>query len=359
VLPRASARDPCNKSGFVPPYRDFSFLFDRAHLRAVAAAACPQMRIHDDLDDLRGEPYFHELDSEAHHRPHTIIEQLHGTWWMLDPAAWRAAFDGYLAERVPPFNASSPYLMVVDPMLLAYNVLADSPQVVRTLGRFLQPPAHIVQTADAVLRSLDDRFELGLDADGAIVPGTFYGAHVRTESDAAAVGMAGYEAQAAAYIEDAVGAGLHVLYAASNNEYDLARLRNDSAARGISVVTKYDLLRLDELERLRALNFDQAGIVDYLVLLRASRTGGIITSSFSYNVAIKRAATLLRGAAWAEGQAEFESRPWWAGEGGQGQAKQSGGGDGGGDGGGLQTSDALSMLLGSSDETLFAMALWP
>jgi len=54
------------------------------------------------------------------------------------------------------------------------------------------------------------------------------------------------------------------------------------------VTTKFNLLKEKDLEELQALKWDQQGLVDFLVMLKASDFAGIGHSSFAWNVALKR-----------------------------------------------------------------------
>ena len=82
----------------------------------------------------------------------------------------------------------------------------------------------------------------------------------------------------------------------------------------MAVVVKEDILSESGLEKLRSLTWDQAALVDYLILRQAGYFAGIEESSFSQNVAGARTAikagvegvcgkqdaTLEVGVAWQE-----------------------------------------------------------
>lgn len=53
-------------------------------------------------------------------------------------------------------------------------------------------------------------------------------------------------------------------------------------------MSKYDLLFDNDLRELENFLWDQRGLVDFEVLLRASQYGGYARSSFSHNIAFRR-----------------------------------------------------------------------
>ncbi|KAI7108277.1 hypothetical protein KC352_g36609, partial [Hortaea werneckii] len=127
-------------------------------------------------------------------------------------------------------------------------------------------------------------------------PQAFYGAHLRTEADAQAIGWlnepnTNFSAQTDAYIAHALSHGLRTIYVSSGSAEEIARFASKAASHSppLTVVSKHSLLPPQGLRDLDALTWDQQALVDYEVLLRASVFGGFVKSSFSYNIAMTRA----------------------------------------------------------------------
>lgn len=79
----------------------------------------------------------------------------------------------------------------------------------------------------------------------------------------------------------------------------------------ITVVTKEDLVSANELKEMRALTWDQAALIDYVVLQSAGYFAGLVESSFTWNVAMRRAATRGReGAVCGEVNKTGEGIAW-------------------------------------------------
>ncbi|KAK2066767.1 hypothetical protein P8C59_000555 [Phyllachora maydis] len=114
------------------------------------------------------------------------------------------------------------------------------------------------------------------------------------------------EDQFAAQYEHLVRVGLEVVYVASGNRtvvdlfaaYLVRRLAEDAALTGlekagvrlrnVTVVTKYDLLQGSDRKLLDSFTFDQQGLVDFLMMFKASAFTGVAYSSFPWNVALRR-----------------------------------------------------------------------
>lgn len=172
-------------------------------------------------------------------------------------------------------------------------------------GKLLRFREDTRRLAATVLYALSQKHELGLfeGNNKSIFPRKYYGAHLRTGPDATAAGWTPYSIQSQNYISEATKYSLELMYVASGNTADLARLAAINSS--IIVETKesllgepvspgsYEIARprkgfKSEWAALMALNWDQRMLVDYEVLLRASMFGGIWESSFAWNVAMRR-----------------------------------------------------------------------
>ncbi|KAK1585186.1 uncharacterized protein LY79DRAFT_591707 [Colletotrichum navitas] len=114
--------------------------------------------------------------------------------------------------------------------------------------------------------------------------------------------------QTADYLEQAVDAGLSLVYIANGDATQVKSLKSEAKAKSITVVTKQDFLgNKNGLENLQR---DQQALVDFLVLLSASHFSGAACSSFSWNVALKRHLLVQspRRKHW-DGPQTFKNRP--------------------------------------------------
>ncbi|KAK4498792.1 hypothetical protein PRZ48_009302 [Zasmidium cellare] len=165
----------------------------------------------------------------------------------------------------------------------------------RNFGQLLRINPTIRRLAAIVVQQLSLKFAIDIDPRDAIPRRAFYGAHLRTESDAQNAGWldeanANFSAQTNAYIAQALKHKLEVIYVASGNATDLALFRHKalSHAPPLNVTSKFDLLPPNEAAALKELSWDQQALVDYEVLQRCSVFGGLAKSSFSYNIAMTR-----------------------------------------------------------------------
>ncbi len=168
---------------------------------------------------------------------------------------------------------------------------------------------------------------------------TYLGAHLRTAADAEKAGWMGYSEQSLAYLLQATETGLKTIYVTSESE-PAKLMKTDGKILGMHVVTKEDLLEPEELKELAAMSWDQRALVDYEVLLRAGSFGGIDTSSFSWNIALRRH-FLLPTSSWKMWGSK--SKAGWKTE-----------------NGGVNVEDGLSRLMGQAWRfDMFREAMWP
>jgi hypothetical protein len=167
----------------------------------------------------------------------------------------------------------------------------------RNFGQVLQVRPDVRALAAEVVKNLAERFDLPIDPRDAVPKGAFYGAHLRIEKDAESAGWlsnANFTSQTDAYIDQAVKHGLSVIYAASGDLEGLEHFKAKGMAHrpAVRVVTKMDLLEEGAMDDL---TWDQQALVDWEVLQRCSVFGGIVKSSFSFNVAMARGQWLEDG----------------------------------------------------------------
>ena len=165
----------------------------------------------------------------------------------------------------------------------------------RNFGQLLKIAPVYRGMAALVTWRLVEKFGLNFTFEEAVPKDAFYGAHLRTDDDMTRLGWLEGEgltpkAQMDEYIAHAQEHDLRVIYCASGKEEDIHVFAKKAAAQKppIAVVGKFDLLPANEAKTLREMAWDQQALVDWEVLKRCSIFGGMVKSSFSFNIAMTR-----------------------------------------------------------------------
>jgi hypothetical protein len=254
------------------------YTFNRELLVSRLTAACPQMVIYDSVENAT------KPELEILHYPTRI---------------------GQLCVLPPNVNA----------WLTSHRKICDDPAGFATnFGSLLTFPASIYYLAFSVLHTLNERYNLSISPFALSSPAPYMGVHLRTSEDAIKAGWSSYEVQSKHYLSLAASRSFSTIYVASGNATSIFQFTMEAAALSppVTIVTKEDLLSADELMELRALTWDQAALIDYVVLESAGYFAGLVESSFTWNVAMKRAATRGReGAVCGEPHETGEGIAWW------------------------------------------------
>lgn len=239
---------------------------------------------------------------------------------MLDATGWRKGFDTWMTDNVPAYQNMSlqePVRVIQRVALSHWNREAHAPDFARAFPRLFRFPDKMRRLAAAALWNMEKQTGKAVVSDavlfsdllmatdkskqidesasvvtslgpGRLPPQGYLGAHLRVAQDAANAKWPGYEAQAPAYLDEAVASKLSVVYLATGSAEHRKMFKADAAKRQIEVVTKEGLLDKDELAELQSMTWDQQAIVDFEVLVHSSRFAGFVRSSFSWVVAIRR-----------------------------------------------------------------------
>ena len=268
---------------------DLSYLFDKEHFISSLHTACPQMALYNQISDY---PKHAVLQHKIPIVPRSLQDTLPPTGW-THPEEWHDKFHAWLDNKTT-ISASAPALVGLGRAYLEYPIHSDSPLFASNFGKILRFREDVRHLAATTLYSLSQTFDLAMNAERGIQENAYFGAHLRTEADAVKAfdvrfNNSRYEVQSKLFLEQAKGAELPVLYLASGNQTEIQRFKTDALNEyGISVTTKSELLAGVDLETLEALAWDQRGLVDFLVLLKASQFAGIGHSSFAWNIALVR-----------------------------------------------------------------------
>ncbi|PQE11510.1 alteRNAtive oxidase protein [Rutstroemia sp. NJR-2017a BVV2] len=271
----------------------FSHLFDLDFFQASLSSACPRIKFIPHANDLYTVPSTqnpHSLD------PGSLLEdKLNQPFESLlaYPETWAGNFTIWLNESQPDFSAEKPVRVTIQPSLLQWPLNYDEPQFVAHFGRLVRPTLEIRTLASTVLYSLSRHFNLNVDPEQGIQAHKFYGAHLRTSSDATAAGWTPFETQTKNYLQAAKHNHLSLIYLVSASDHDIQRFTlhaQNYTSHPITVTTARSLLSLlpSALKSYNYLSPAQRSLIDYEVLLKSTIFGGTLESSFSWSVAMRR-----------------------------------------------------------------------
>lgn len=267
---------------------DFSYMFDTQHLLDSLQLSCPSLHIlqRSEIEEMKIDREVGEL------LPESLAGKVPATG-LVEPTAWREQFYIWL-QQYPKFTG--PTVVDLQRSYLQYPIYSDGEDFALSFGSILKFRSDVRVLATKTLQSLSDTYHLNLDLSQAILPNAFFGVHLRTERDAVEGWPAPdwvysrFETQSQKYLEQAPRSNSSIIYVASGDLNEVTKLAFNatSAPNNYIVTSKTDLLRGEDLEELHALKWDQQGLVDFLVMSKASDFAGIGHSSFAWNVALKR-----------------------------------------------------------------------
>ena len=221
---------------------------------------------------------------------------------MLSPANWTNAFNDRLNSSYPrKFSESAPVLVSLHNPLLQWPIDSDGQAFIASFGRIIRFNEEVRRLAAVVFYSMNEKYQLGMNpALPGIQEGKFYGSHLRTAVDAVKAGWTPYSIQSKNYIMEAVHSNIPLIYLAADSPPELLQFVQAANLSSAIKVTTKDLLLLrkgfaKELDEMSLLTLDQQSLIDYEVLLRASRFGGTWESSFAWNLAMRRHVVAGRG----------------------------------------------------------------
>ncbi|OLN96036.1 hypothetical protein CCHL11_03246 [Colletotrichum chlorophyti] len=243
--------------------------------------------------------------------PESLVEEerIPGTG-IEHPERWRGQLYDWLnnidTDTAPTGKPSEgPFVVDLGRSYLTYPIYSDGESFATSFGDILKFRADTRELATATLVRMAQKFEFmiprpadGISPPSPILEHAFFGAHLRAEKDSQdnwnpidpMWEWSEYSKQTAAYLEQATLSNLSLIYVASGNVTQVGTFASEAKPKGITVITKQDMLAEDssERDRLEDLAWDQQALVDFLIMLRASQFGGVAHSSFAWNIALKR-----------------------------------------------------------------------
>jgi hypothetical protein len=235
--------------------------------------------------DLESTPNYNASSEIPFLPPQDLTTEFVAETVLAHPEEWRGAFDTWLLEHFPS-DSPKPSIVGLSTPLLQFPLSYDTKAFTDNFGRILSFKESIRSLAAAAMLNLTLTHNLDIPPEG-IAEQAYLGAHLRTAPDATAAGWASYQAQADFYLATAEKLGLPLIYVTSESEPSRAFVA-DAENRELKVVMKENLLSEGDKAELAKLTWDQQALVDYEILLRSSFFVGIDSSSFAWNIALRR-----------------------------------------------------------------------
>lgn len=297
VMPKIEVRDAHDISQIRTGEKTtMDYMFDVSHYKASLRLSCPGLKIYDNIEVL---PNYDSLHGPKVLQPEDLQE--HTPKGLPRPSAWPQDFTSWLQRETAGtlFNTGNPQrttIVALNRSYLIYPIYSDGTEFAHAFGSILQFRPDVRVLATEVFTSLlrNHGLEKSWDGKSDIVENAYLGAHLRIEKDATEGwpgdywGWSNYTAQAGAYINQTLGDGLDLIYVASGDLAQISRFTAEASRHNIKVETKHSLLSPTSLTQLNQLSFDQQGLVDFLVMLKASDFAGVAHSSFAWSIALKR-----------------------------------------------------------------------
>ncbi|WQF78114.1 Putative GDP-fucose protein O-fucosyltransferase [Colletotrichum destructivum] len=267
------------------PSVHLDYYFDMDHLRDVLTTYCPQMKVYESMDDLYNVP-------EAVSGLQFSIGDTNDKWLygnvMAEPENWHQQFHKFLDEKVPVKERTNPFRVHLQRTQWMWPTAKDTAPVASSFGRMLRIRPDARRLAASALFTLGSRFRLNLDPRTRYHPASFVGVHLRTEENVDDK-YPDYTTQAANYFHCLSESQSHIAFLATGATQDNITAFVDRAADfNVTVVTKLDILDVEEKATLGKLSWDQQGLVDYEIMLRAGLVAGVSASGFAWNLALRR-----------------------------------------------------------------------
>ncbi|KAG8163454.1 hypothetical protein KVR01_006751 [Diaporthe batatas] len=297
VLPQILIRDADITNYKTQNATDFGYMFDTQHFLKSMQQSCPEMTIYATLEDATKNS---NLAGDTN-RVRFQAEALTGDG-LIKTDKWREEFYSWLEEEEvgPVTGKTGPIVIDLERCYMSWPIYSDGEAFASSFGSILQLREDVRLLAGKVLRALAEKLSFtDVELKSDILPGSYFGAHLRVEHDAQVTWSpkfgwthASYEKQAKDYLAQALQplrSSPKGIYVASGDVEGTRRFAKDAARNNLTALSKFDLLQgTADLETLEALRWDQQALIDYLILLRSSDFAGVAHSSFSWSVALKR-----------------------------------------------------------------------
>ncbi|KAK8879196.1 hypothetical protein PGQ11_000490 [Apiospora arundinis] len=339
VVPSLSKRNPRDITDIETTVQvPLDYLFDRDAFVRHLTEGCPGMRLYDRVEDFPnydrrvveplsvvGDQFEKQSSTKKNSTSSVAADTKEDDNLLLFPREWRNYFDSWLSQQNIEIHPEAPVHIKLGQTYLEYPVREDGDAFAGEFGKVLsfrhETRVMAARVLAALRRRMPEEQQHLIDPSVPINDHAYYGAHLRLEKDAVSAWdpdlyrFSRMEDQFEAQFQNLKRTGLELVYVASGNRtvVDLfadylqrriaeeegkdeilrrRRRRNgdntSSPLRNVTVVTKQDLLRGDSLQELEQMTFDQQGLVDFLMMFKASAFMGVAYSSFPWTVALRR-----------------------------------------------------------------------
>lgn len=316
ILPRMYQRSPADISnlhgGQSSKGLSLDYMFSKTHLVNSLQRYCPQLQVHDSLDALYDRPsLLKPLSLALTHLTAdfaTIDDTL--TTIVQHPEYLSGQFAVLMDRELPIEKRYYPVRADLANTLFAWPAFNETSGATfrEDFGKLLRVRDDIRALAASALWTLANTHGVILSSPKAAVrvvsdgdatdEGGFVGVHLRTEEDAANFGWPPYQDQVPYFLDFLQNQTTplpegrkRVVYLATGltaRDEDVKKFRARAAELDATVVVKRDLLDAEEISVLNGLTWDQRALLDYEILLHAGTFLGVVESSFSWGVALRR-----------------------------------------------------------------------
>ena len=262
-------------TGNLSDITDLGYLFDVAHFKLSLQTACPQMAIYSSIGEVPNLP----------EDPHYTLLRPTDFGGLPD---WRKNIDNHLEGQREGAGGSYAHQtydhILMQKSICTWPVWEDGEEFANNFKSILHSQRDARGLAAAVLDRMQGTFNTG----GKSLE--YYGAHLRTGDDLDPDwARTGFEEQFKSYLTHATSARLRLIYLGSGVPKDAVRFAKRALDEfNVNVTTKEEMLSSKNLRLLNAMTSDQQALVDFEVLSRADRLGGMHRSSFAWQLVFRK-----------------------------------------------------------------------
>lgn len=288
------------------------YMFSKTHLVNSLQRYCPQLQVHDSLDALYDRPSLLKPLSLALTHLTADFATIEDTYTNIIqyPEYLSGQFAILMDRELPIERRYYPVRADLANTIFAWPTLNETSgaSIREDFGKLLRVRDDIRALAASALWNLAKTYGLTLPNtklgrkvvyDGeATDQGGFVGIHLRTEEDAANFGWPPYQDQVPYFLDflqnqttplpEGRKRTVFLATGLTTRDEDVKKFRARAAELGATVVVKRDLLDAEEISVLNGLTWDQRALLDYEILLHAGTFLGVVESSFSWGVALRR-----------------------------------------------------------------------
>ena len=298
ILPEIKLRSTIDLSDITPhdkgPRRGMPLdhFFDRDYLLDTMGQYCPELKIHDSINDFFDDPnVLTAVPLDIYKVPGVQIAA------NLPGSAGKLVLEGdklgenimkMVDQKSPPNRRKYPFRIALRPTpSYAMPSFDDPPPLRRYFGRLLRVRPDLRALAAGMLFNMQKAFDLGIDPRQGIDVDTFVGVELRTQPDP--LPFPPYAVQASDALSYVMANNMAQVFLTEGAiPDDVKAFKERCEDFGVRVVTKEDLVEGPDVLALSVLSYDERFLVDYEVALHAGLFTGNAQSSFAWTVGLRR-----------------------------------------------------------------------